>query len=319
MSDPNTPQYQPGDVVNGHRLTQQSDGSLAWVPVDTEAAAPSAPAAPTEPGAPAHVEGTPTPTTAQPKSRTWLWITLGAIGAVVLLIVLVVSIGIANLPRSAEAAKPDQSAGQRAHDEDEQPEASEPAEPAAPKVQDLSVAGTAFGVDTDLGWGWYAVTIDNPNVDYIFTSGFTVEAYDEAGVLLDSDTTYTTILSGQTVLTGNFMQLGNGSIARIEARGPAASGATYSAAASTGTFTVGNLAVSLEYEPYSKVTGQITSTFAEDQDFVQIDLVARDGAGTIVGVNSTYLDRLPAGGTAQFEQGFWKIPAGATVEAFPHL
>ncbi|MGR0219512.1 Ltp family lipoprotein [Agromyces sp. ZXT2-6] len=30
------PQHKPGDIVNGHRLTEQPDGSLAWLPVSAE-------------------------------------------------------------------------------------------------------------------------------------------------------------------------------------------------------------------------------------------------------------------------------------------
>lgn len=32
------PQHQPGDIVNGHQLTEQPDGSLAWVPLPAEPA-----------------------------------------------------------------------------------------------------------------------------------------------------------------------------------------------------------------------------------------------------------------------------------------
>lgn len=37
MSDPNTPQYKPGDIVNGHQLTEQKDGTLSWVAVPVAA------------------------------------------------------------------------------------------------------------------------------------------------------------------------------------------------------------------------------------------------------------------------------------------
>jgi len=60
------PQHRPGDVVNGHRLTEQGDGSLAWLPVSAEL----------KPG----------------KSRRGLWITLGAIGGVLLLIIIIGSL-----------------------------------------------------------------------------------------------------------------------------------------------------------------------------------------------------------------------------------
>lgn len=59
-------QHNPGDIVNGHRLTQQPDGSLAWLPLGENA----------------------TPK----KSRRPLWITLGAVGAVLLLVIIIGSL-----------------------------------------------------------------------------------------------------------------------------------------------------------------------------------------------------------------------------------
>ncbi|MDF1479556.1 Ltp family lipoprotein [Leifsonia sp. H3M29-4] len=54
--------YKPGDVVNGHRLTENVDGSLVWLPLASE------------------------PRSKQ--SRRGLWITLGVVGAVLLLIII---------------------------------------------------------------------------------------------------------------------------------------------------------------------------------------------------------------------------------------
>lgn len=36
MSNDTTPQYKPGDIANGHRLTQKEDGTFEWVPVEAE-------------------------------------------------------------------------------------------------------------------------------------------------------------------------------------------------------------------------------------------------------------------------------------------
>jgi hypothetical protein len=69
------PQHQLGDIANGHRLTTRPDGSLVWLPVG-----------------------------ADPQPRKWrrgLWITLGAVGAVLLLFIV---IGSLNLVRSSEPA-----------------------------------------------------------------------------------------------------------------------------------------------------------------------------------------------------------------------
>lgn len=70
------PQYQLGDVVNAHRLTEQPDGSLAWLPLTADSP--------------------------PKKSRRGLWITLIVIGAAFLVIV-VASI----LNRPSDDALPD--------------------------------------------------------------------------------------------------------------------------------------------------------------------------------------------------------------------
>lgn len=50
------PQYKPGDIANGHRLTQQPDGSLVWLPVDA------------------------TPGPAKPKWYTRKWVQIAGVG-----------------------------------------------------------------------------------------------------------------------------------------------------------------------------------------------------------------------------------------------
>lgn len=86
------PQYKPGDVVNGHRLTVQDDGSMAWLPMAPEprptADSPSPSPPRPEPG---RAESSPQPGPAK-KSRRGLWITVGSIGAALLLIIVIGSL-----------------------------------------------------------------------------------------------------------------------------------------------------------------------------------------------------------------------------------
>lgn len=192
-------------------------------------------------------------------------------------------------------------------------------EPAVADAEDLVLGETAFGVDTESGMGWYAVEVTNPNEDYIFAStGIDVEAYDVNGVLIDTDSTYGTILSGTSWYVGDFFDIGSAQIDHIEVRGPTADAATHSPAAETGSFTLGEVKTGSEYD-YMTVNGTVTSNFSEDQDMVRIDLIARDGAGKIVGVDYTFTDRVPSGGTAAWNVEFWKVPLDSKVEAYPHL
>lgn len=192
-------------------------------------------------------------------------------------------------------------------------------EPALAAAQELVLGETAFGVDAESGMGWYAVQLTNPNEDYVFgNAGVDVEAYDAAGVLIDTGTDYSTILSGSSWFVGTFFNVGSAQIDRIEVRGPTADAATYSPAAETGSFTLGEVTTGSEYD-WLTVNGTVTSAFSEDQELIRIDLLARDGAGKIIGVNSTYTDRVPAGGTAAWNVQLWQVPLDSKVEAFPHL
>lgn len=58
------------------------------------------------------------------------------------------------------------------------------------------------------------------------------------------------------------------------------------------------------------MNGKVTSTFSEDQELVAVVVVARDASGAIIAAESGYIDRLPTGGTAQFEVTFFDpLPA----------
>lgn len=256
------------------------------------------------------------------KHRTMAWIVTG----VVLVISLIVNgVGAAN--RATETAPSEPAAGATAAEDADETEADaasapEPEEPAAPAIQELAVAETAFGKDIDSDTWWYAVVLENPNADYVFPSaGITVEAVDANGVILDSGNEYTTVLQGRTVIVGDLFSVGSGNIAKLDVRGPTSAAATSAPATETGSFAVSEIATAAEYG-WLTVTGKVTSSFGEDQDLVKVAVIARDGAGTIVGSDFTFIDRLPAGGTAQFESSLWNVedlPGDVTFEAFPTL
>lgn len=255
------------------------------------------------------------------KHRTMARIVTG----VVLMLSLVIN-GVNAANRAAETADAPKPAAAASADSDEGDEpgadAAPAPEPAKPAVQELSVVETAFGKDLDSDTWWYAVVLENPNPDHVFPSaGITIEAVDANGVILDSGSEYTTILQGRTVIVGDFFSVGSGTIAKLDVRGPTSAAATSSPAAETGSFSVSDIATAQEYG-WLDVTGKVTSTFGEDQELVTVAVIARDAAGTIVGSDFAFIDRLPAGGTAQFESSFWNVenlPAGVTFEAFASL
>lgn len=299
MSDNSPPPlHQVGDVVNGHQLTETPDG-LQWVALETQPLADTA------------------ERTAVPKKRglpTWGWVAIGGGAAVVALATI---IGVTVSGAASQIASPPTASASRAAVQDSR--TSTPSAPSRAAAQELVLGETVFGIDTDSGYGWYVVAVENPNADYVFSQAqFTVEAFDASGVLLDSSSEYTTLLSGKTMLAGNFLDVGSAQIDHVEVRGPVASGATYSASGDTGSMTASVSGSSTEYG-YTDVTGTVVSSFSEDQEYVKVYVISRDAAGTITGGESTYIDRLPAGGTAQFTANLGQGEDGHTFEAYAIL
>ncbi|BDV32001.1 FxLYD domain-containing protein [Microbacterium terricola] len=190
----------------------------------------------------------------------------------------------------------------------------ESAAAAAAAVDDIQIVESGFGAESS-GSYWYGVVIDNPNSDYVFTSEpVTVEAVAEDGTILDSATSYVTLLQGQTILTGTFFSVGSSTIDHLDVRGPGADDATSSPANETGVMTVSDIKASTDYG-MTTVSGTVSSTLGEDQELVSVEIIARDDSGTMVGSTTAFIDRLPTEGAAQFEGLFLDLPADVTFEA----
>ncbi|WP_130411205.1 hypothetical protein [Xylanimonas ulmi] len=187
-------------------------------------------------------------------------------------------------------------------------------------VEPLNVVEHAFG-DDGSRW-WYVVVVDNPNPDLVFArsgglgSRITVEALDADGVILDSSSAFATLLPGRTVIEGSFLSIGDNDIAELNVRGPEPTRANTIRPDSIGSFDVSD--VDSTTDRFStRVSGVVTSTFAEDQTSLRVAVVARNAEGEIVGSTFTFIDRLPAGGSARFETSFFgagALPDGATFE-----
>ncbi|MBM7829362.1 hypothetical protein JOE59_000067 [Agromyces cerinus] len=246
------------------------------------------------------------------KHRKLAWIITGVV------LVLSLIINVVNAAGRADDAGASAPAADSAPAAETDKDADAPAEPAAPTIEDPAVVESAFGKEVESDMWWYAVVLDNPNADHVFPSAaITIEAVDANGVILDSGNEYTTILQGRTVVVGDFISVGSGTIAKLDVRGPTAAAATSSPAAETGSFSVSDIATAEEFG-WLTVSGKVTSAFSKDQELVKVSVIARDAAGTIVGSDYTFIDRLPAGGTAQFESSLWNldgVPAGAVFEA----
>ncbi len=206
----------------------------------------------------------------------------------------------------SSAPTPDASTEEAAAEEE--PEAGGPVDPV--------LVEKAYGRNGDMYW--YAVIVENPNEDHIWDSaGVDVEAIAEDGTILDSDSNYTVLLSGETALTGTFFDVGNEKIDHLEVRGPTADSATSAPLDETGSFTVTKVKATSD-DWSTTVSGTIESTFEEQQDSVEVVVIGRKG-GKIRAVEFTYVDRVPSGGKARFEATAFDAPSGLKWTAYANL
>jgi hypothetical protein len=243
-------------------------------------------------------------------------VVVSVVGWIVSIIVTIASFGMIG-QAAIEESQRDEVASDSAPAEDEPAAEEAPAD----TRQELTLVETAFGQSSyDSSTWWYVAVVDNPNEDYIFSfAGIDVEALDANGTILDSSSDYRTILAGRTAVVGTFFSVGDGQITELNVRGPAATDATRAPSSTTGGFQIADVLPTTD-DYSTNVHGNVTSTFAEDQELVQVVVIARNGAGAIGAAESGYIDRLPSGGTAQFEVRFFDpLPGDTTYEAYAVL
>ena len=218
--------------------------------------------------------------------------------------------------------------------EDEASSGSEAAEEPAPEpspetvqasaaVQPIELIETAWGFDSS-GRSWYAVIFDNPNDDVVFTNArLTIEAMDASGLILESDLYFMTILPGRNAVTGSFFRLEEGTeIYRLNVLGPSEEDTrNWTRSDALGWFELSDFSIS-RGRGTTDVSGVVTSNFDQDQERVEVNVIARNPEGAIIGADRTWVDRVPAGGGARFSTTFFHIREssplvdGTVIEAF---
>ncbi|MFC5338916.1 DUF4190 domain-containing protein [Leucobacter denitrificans] len=181
---------------------------------------------------------------------------------------------------------------------------------------DLVVEEVVFGRSSyDESVWWFAVILENPNEDFAF-EGASIEALDSNGTILDTSSSYQTFLSGRSAIAGEFYSVGDSEIDSLDVRFPSASEATRISASDLGTFEVTDIAPTTD-DYFTTIHGKVTSTFAEEQELIEVVVIARDAAGSIIASGSNYVERIPSEGSAQFEVMFSDpLPADTTYEAY---
>jgi hypothetical protein len=186
----------------------------------------------------------------------------------------------------------------------------------------LALVETAFWPSDDLDYWTYLVLIENPNssIGWLDES-FVVEAFDVDGVLLDSDSHYSTVLPKATLaLTGKFFSIGGSSaIAELDVRA-SEKGVDTGPLGEIGSVVLSE--VSFENDRWSSVvSGIATSTFEDDRTYVSVVIVIRDNNGEVIAADYTVIERLPGGGKTRFEETFFdlEIKSNMTIETYLDL
>lgn len=188
-----------------------------------------------------------------------------------------------------------------------------------PGAVPIAVGETAFGAYDEEGeYAWYTVELENPDqvfYEYVYAD---VEALDANGTILDTSTIGGGMLPGTTVFSGIFSDAAPADIAEIQVVGLddlLSEGDPFEG----GEFTVSDIAATTD-DYQTTVTGRIASSFTDDHDQLGLTVVARDADGTIVFADEGHTDRVPAGGSANFEVSLYaSLPDGLTFEVHPYI
>lgn len=161
--------------------------------------------------------------------------------------------------------------------------------------QSLELLNQGFGAD-EFSTG-YGILVRNPNATYALQdSRYRVTAFDEAGNVLATDEGYVELIQpGQTLAVGgSLFAPDETAIASIEAM--VQSGA-FEPSSATEIFTSENVAF-LPGDFLSDVTGLIVNPYDVQVSNVRVTALAYDAADQIIGGGYTFLDFVPAQGSA---------------------
>jgi hypothetical protein len=191
----------------------------------------------------------------------------------------------------------------------------EPAE--ALQLIEYSVGRHAAPAD---GW-WYGVVVENPNWDWIYTTGIEVDALAADGTVLETARAWPTMANGRTAIAGTFAAVGDATVDRIEVRLPDLEDAELSYYGETGLVYIEEIESS-EKDGATVVTGMMWGEFDGDARRVPLTAIAHGPDGRIIGATTSELGLLhgyaeePTDFTITFPGRF---PEGTTFEVFGSL
>jgi hypothetical protein len=161
----------------------------------------------------------------------------------------------------------------------------------------LAVQESWFRADGSGGYDWGTIVTNSGTTTW---SGPYVLAkfYDADNRLIDSDDGYFgTVAPGPSAVVGYIWDAA-AEPTRVEV---AFVDGGYDTEPETGELTVGELTLTPDAGGTSTLTGTVTSTFAKEQSFAQVIFVWRDASNAVAFATSSYVDTIPAGGSAPIE------------------
>ena len=166
--------------------------------------------------------------------------------------------------------------------------------------------------DGTLNWG---AIVDNGGSTVWTGPTVLAKFFDADNRLVTADSAYTSELRpGANAVTGSVYGLPATPV-RMEA--VISDGGYVDDSPDPGTFTVDQVAITSDGST-ATITGQITSTFAEEQSFVSLIMIWRDASNAVVYSTSAYTEEVPANGSVAFETSIYgeSLPTTPPTEIY---
>jgi hypothetical protein len=249
-----------------------------------------------------------------PRRRTRLWVTLVAVAVAIVVIVAIATAGSGTNDAARKASGQTHSSVVNNHTTFTTPTTAAP-------VHDVKITGNGFTQlpPDSIGNSYlsYGVVVQNPSDDIATRVSLNVAFYNDAGVVVKADSpTIDVILPGQTAAYGDAVQAAGATRMEVQAL----VGSWQTATTTTGAFSASGVGTVVQDFGGLQTNATLSSTFAKDLKEVVAVAIYRDGNGSIVGGDHTFVNFVPAGGQAAVEiSGFNDPPAPAATEMYAEL
>jgi hypothetical protein len=250
-----------------------------------------------------------------PRRHTRLWVTLVATAVA---IVVIVAIATANSDTSDTARK--ESGTPHSSVVGDHTTFSTTPTTAAP-VREVQITGNGFTQlpPDSIGNSYlsYGVVVQNPSDEIATRVSLNVAFYNDAGVVVKAaNPSIDVILPGQTAAYGEMLEATGATRMEVQAL----VGSWQTPTGTVGAFTASGVTTTPQDYLGLQTNATLSSTFAKDLKEVVAVAIYRDGNGTIVGGDRTFVDFVPAGGQAAVEiTALSQLPPPAATEVYAEL